>query len=351
MRILIVGSDEVWSLERIYKKHLRELGIDVELFPIQSYFYQYYYSHVVNKIFYRLGVSSIIQKLNDQLLQFAVNFKPELIWVFKGMEITPGTINKLKQLGVLVVNFNPDSPFIFSGKGSGNKNVVKSLPLYDLYLSYDRQICNKIRNDFNLPSEILPFGYELPAGLQNEFSETKELVKMCFIGNADKYRIEFLKKVSSKIPIDVFGHGWDQAAVGKNITAAAPVYGNDFWKVLFRYRIQLNLMRPHNPNSHNMRSFEIPGVGGIGLYPDTPDHRDFFGEFGIAHLYTDVDDCISKAEKIFEWSTAQAQEFRLRARALSVQNGYEYSSRTKQFLAIVTKYSQQRRNSKTENKL
>ena len=54
------------------------------------------------------------------------------------------------------------------------------------------------------------------------------------------------------------------------------VESSDFWKVLRKYRVQLNLMRPHNLDSHNMRSIEVPAVGGIGLFPDTPDHERFF---------------------------------------------------------------------------
>ena len=44
-------------------------------------------------------------------------------------------------------------------------------------------------------------------------------------------------------------------------------------------------MRIHNPDSHNMRSFEVPGVGGIMVAPDTKEHRIFF-EVGKEIFYS-----------------------------------------------------------------
>ncbi|HEY6435970.1 MAG TPA: glycosyltransferase, partial [Ignavibacteriaceae bacterium] len=113
------------------------------------------------------------------------------------------------------------------------------------------------------------------------------------------------------------------------------VYGDDFWKVLYRYRVNLNLMRPHNPSSHNMRSFEIPGVGGIGLFPDTPDHKDYFEREGIVFLSNTVQDCIARADEILSMPADQAKEFRKKARAVSLANGYDYLSRTKQAVKML----------------
>ncbi|HLY70820.1 MAG TPA: hypothetical protein VKR53_13905, partial [Puia sp.] len=139
-KILIVGSDQVWSIERIYLKYLAELGIDTELFAAQNLFYDYYKKSAFNKIVFRLGVSFIYNKINKLLVEKAHQYKPDVICIFKGMEIFPETIDKLKVKGCKVVNYNPDNPFIFSGRGSGNKNVKNSIGRYNLHFTYDKAV-------------------------------------------------------------------------------------------------------------------------------------------------------------------------------------------------------------------
>ena len=84
-----------------------------------------------------------------------------------------------------------------------------------------------------------------------------------------------------------------------------------------------------------MRSFEIPGVGGIGLYPLTNDHQEYFGNDGLAKLYSDTESCYSEACLLMNLSSQEAMAMRNNARRLSLEKGYDYLSRTKQFLAGV----------------
>jgi spore maturation protein CgeB len=84
----------------------------------------------------------------------------------------------------------------------------------------------------------------------------------------------------------------------------------------------------HNPTSHNMRTFEVPGIGGILLAPDTEEHRLFFTHEKEVFLYTDVDDCVTQINKIIGLSKEKADNIRFEARKRSVQSGYSYKDRT-----------------------
>ncbi len=337
-RILIVGSDEKWSLERIYIKHLNELGVKTSHYPAQSIFYNYYYKGIFNKLLFRFGLSRIFQKISAGLAERVKEFKPDLIWFFKGMEITPDTLRQLRDQGYFLVNYNPDNPFYFSGSGSGNKNITASIGLYNLHLSYDRGIRDRIINEFKVPCEMLLFGFELSDKLYQECTQQKEVLKLCFLGNPDKERIEFIEKIAEKLPVDVYGNDWEKKVQHSNITCHGPVYEEGFWKTLYRYRVQLNLMRPHNPASHNMRSFEIPGVGGIGLYPNTPDHRDYWNGEEIIFLYDNITNCVEKAKLLLNMNSSEAAKIRERARLRSL-NSDSYKQRTKQVLTIFNNYT------------
>jgi spore maturation protein CgeB len=330
LRILLVGSDKVWSLERIYLKHLEELGVEVRLFAAQNIFYEYYGSGLINKLLFRTGFSSIYKKINQSLFQEVDNFSPDWILVFKGMEILPETLNQLREKGIRLANYNPDSPFLFSGRGSGNKNITNSIKLYDLHFSYDRAIQHRISTEYKIPCIRLPFGFELSESQYLKCLDEPEQSKVCFLGNPDKDRVIFLTALADDVLIDVYGHGWEKHIQHPKIKCLPAVFGDDFWKTLYRYRVQLNLMRPHNPASHNMRSFEIPAVGGIGLYPNTIDHLEYFQEKGIAYTYSNLDECKLMCAKLLAMNKTESDYFRKRAREQSVQLGYSYASRTKQ---------------------
>jgi spore maturation protein CgeB len=328
MKLLLVGSDHIWSLEKIYYKYLKELQVDLQFFPAQNYFYSYYNRSVLNKIIYRSGISGIINKINKQLREAILHFKPGIVWVFKGMEILPSTLEWMKTQNIILVNYNPDNPFIFSSVGSGNKNIKQSIFFYDLHFTYDHEIKKQLEMK-GCNTAMLPFGFDLNETLYKDCCNQKEIIKTCFLGNPDKHRADFLKSLAEKgLEIDIYGHHWDKFIHHPNVNLFAPVYGDDFWKTLYKYRVQLNLMRVHNNNSHNMRSFEIPGVGAIMLAPDTPDHRLFFEDNQEVYLFNDLLQCAKKIDNILILATDEANKIRHAARDRSLNSGYAYEKRT-----------------------
>jgi len=331
-RILIVGSNQVWSLERIYFKHLQSLGHEMELFAAQDQFYSYYGKGFINKLIFRSGLSNIYRGINEELIKKVNEFNPELIWVFKGMELLPSTLKQIKVHGAILVNYNPDNPFLFSGRGSGNINITRSMDSYHAHFTYDRNIQQTIIKKYKLPCYLLPFGFELSSELYYDCTQQEEVLKLCFIGNPDAERIKILEQLAEFLPLDVYGNHWEKYTTNKNITSNPPVYGVEFWKTLYRYRVQLNLMRPHNPNSHNMRSFEVPAVGGIGLFPDTIDHKEYFYNAGMVYLFSNTKSCIYEATSILNLAPDKAKEKRIHAHKASWEKEYDYLDRTKQFL-------------------
>lgn len=334
-KVLLVGSDQVWSIERFYLKYLRQVGVDAELFAIQDDFFKYYQSGILNKIQVRLGLSDIYRTLGKLLLSKFHSWKPQVVWVFKGMEVLPSVIKEMHKTDCIVVNYNPDNPFIFTGRGSGNTNVTRSIPLYHLHLTYDNQIAKLLQDRYSVRTSILPFGFDLPTEIYEESLNEKEIIKVCFVGNPDPDRASFIQKLAGKISIDVYGNGWNNHINHTNATIYEPVYGTEFWKVLRRYRVQLNLMRIHNPDSHNMRSFEIPAIGGIGLFPKTVDHVTYFKPGEEVFVYNDFEQCVSVAQQLLSLNEVEANLIRNKARSRSVNSGYSYRDRTQQLIQIL----------------
>lgn len=335
MKLLIVGSDKVYAIENFYVKYLQEQGCEVSLLPAQSLFYDYYHGSLLNKIIFRSGLSGILMKINRQFIMKVEELKPDCIFVFKGMELFPESLQWAKQRNVKLVNYNPDNPFIFSSRGSGNINVKNSIALYDLHLTYHKEVKREIDNTFHITTEILPFGFDVADELLIKCEEQDEVIKACFLGNPDRYRGRFLQQLAAKgIELDVYGNNWNKFVDHSNIKIFGPVMADDFWLTLRKYRVQLNLSRPHTLDTHNMRSFEIPGIGGIQLAPQTTDHQTYFENGKEIFLYTDVDDCSAQVKKILDMQYNEADKIRNQARQRSLESHYSYRDRA----ALALKY-------------
>ena len=333
MRILVAGANSQYAIEIPYVKYLREQkGIErVDFFEAQNIFLEYYQRGWIQKIAFRSGLSSIYIQINGRLQELLRKLTPDVLLVFKGMEIFPETIRFAKQLGVRTVNYNPDNPFLFTGKGSGNSNITRSIGLYDLHFSYDRVIQQRIENEYRIKCVLLPFGFELDDALFEKCQVETNVNRVCFLGNPDKSRVDFLRQLAEhKIPIDVYGNNWSSWVDKSQIRIYNAVYGDEFWITLRRYRVQLNLMRIHNPNSHNMRTFEIPAVGGIQLAPDTPDHQDFFEPGKEIFLFSNVSECVAQARHLLSLNRNREHVIRINARKRSLASGYRYLNRAEQ---------------------
>jgi spore maturation protein CgeB len=325
----MVGSDHVWSLERVYLKHLLLQGVTAELYPAQNIFYAYN-SGLANKLKLRAGISGIYRHINSQLRQRVGVFKPDVVWVFKGMEVMPETLEWMKEKGIYIVNYNPDNPFIFSGRGSGNKYVTDSIALFDLHFTYNLEVKKRLEEQYGLRTAFLPFGFELEDAVFGIASREPEMLRACFLGNPDAHRASaIIKLLDAGIPIDLYGNNWSRFVPrhpnGRQFPA---VYAEEFWKTLRKYRVQLNLMRVHNEDSHNMRSFEVPGSGGIMLAPATTEHRLFFRNGEEAFLFGREEECIRMAKEILSLDSGAAGKIREDARKRSLGSGYTYAART-----------------------
>lgn len=313
-KIIIVGSDHPAALELIYMDILRKQGIQVQIFPAQTLFLQFYNRSLFHKIIYRLGLSLILNRIQARLKQFIIAEKPTVVFVFKGMEIKPKTLTWIKSQGILLYNYNPDHPFIFSGRGSGNQYVTKSVSLFDFYFSYASDVVLELKKR-GVKSNVIPFGFDSDGFEYKVLKKADEIVKVCFLGNADKFRALFINELATLgLDIDVFGENWNEYKMNTGVTISSAKYGLDFWLTLQKYAVQLNLLRPHNYTTHNMRSFDIPGAGGIMLAPHTDDHARFFQDQSEVFLFQDVDDAFRICQQVLGITFEERQQLRKTAR-------------------------------------
>lgn len=335
MKILIVGSQKTWAIEKFYIKEL-SISHDVDIFEAHGIFLDYYHKNIFHKLLYRLNISPILKKINRDLLSQCLKKHYDLIWVFKGMEIFPKTLKKLKSLGSTLINYNGDHPFEHFSRGSGNKNVIKGFPLYDHHFTYSKQILKEIQKRSSVPVTWLPFGHSI-AQLPCPKHDSQSL---CFIGNPDKERVRLIKTLSKeRIPIYLYGNNWKtHLQETKSLKIYPAIYKDDFVKITQKHRLQLNIFRAHNNNSHNMRTFEMPALGSIMLAPFSEEHRELFEENKEAFFYQNDRECIEKTKAILQFNQDDAYKIKLAAYQRSTSSSYSYKDRAKIVLKTVSEH-------------
>jgi spore maturation protein CgeB len=303
-------------------------------------------SRAYYRVLNRFYPSRLVDKADTVFLQQVEEFKPTIILIFKGMEISSRSLKKVKAMGIKLVNYNFDHPFKFFSAGTGNRFVKEAIPWYDLHITYSAAIERELQKEYNVKTALLPFAYSLANGEFEEIlkDDRPEINRACFVGNPDHLRVVVIQKlIKEGIPLDVYGFGWEKHFESdESITIYPPKkaysYWPDqleFWKVLRQYRVQLNFLRPHNEDSHNLRSFEIPAAGGIMLAPDSTEHRTYFTPDKEIFLFKDFGSCLEKCRMIMNFAPEKVAEIRLAARKRSVESNYSYEHRTRQLLEIL----------------
>lgn len=339
--IMSMAKNPLYLAHHYYRGLERIIGSDA----ICGYYHnddfnRVYQKNILSKIQHRLLPNQLFGRISMNLEELAEKHQPDTILIFKGMEVLPSTLKKLRSKNIRLVNYNLDHPFEFHSRGSGNKNVLNAIELYDLHISYSKKIINDLKSKYpRVKTAWLPFGFALEDSLFDSFKyKEEEINALCFVGVADKPRCEFVRKIlKGGFPIHVYGHGWNEMLESSpNLTVFGGVYNDDYWKTLHRYRVQLNLFRTHNEESHNMRSFEVPAVASIMLAPRTPEHLEFFTEGKEAFFFNNEEEAIKQTKNILSLPEEKALNIRKSARIRSINSGYAYEERAKQLFKILT---------------
>jgi spore maturation protein CgeB len=334
LKLLIVGSKSINSLENIYIKYLKLKEIDIYHIDLTDF---YSYSGIINKILYIISYRTLYNKANQELLNYVEKCNPNFIWVFKGVELKNTTLLTLREKKIKLIYYNPDHPFIRNSVSHGKNNVEKNISLYDIHFSYQSDLTTFINSKYNLPSYNLPFGYDLTNDEYSSINE-KEIKRVCFVGTPDKERVKLVNYlIKNKIPLDLYGNEWSRVIkFMPNVNVLPSVVNLEFYKTLFKYRIQLNLFRKHNFGSHNMRFFEIPAVGGVQLSNFSCEASDFFEEGKEIFFFKTKSDLIKKIHTILNYDEGIINEIRIAARNRSLTSKYSYQNRTNYFYNIIT---------------
>jgi hypothetical protein len=252
--------------------------------------------------------------------QLASRGPADLSVVVKGPLLDRSSVDYLRiRLGSPVACWNPDNPFdsTLSNCGAG---IPKTISAYDYYITWAQDVADHLSAAARRVI-VIPFAWD-PALMPPSPGQGVAADRIVFIGTATRERVSCLRSLARMRPM-VFGTGWPRL---EGVDIRPPVRGFAFSQIAGEARWNLNLLRPQNARSHNMRSFELVGAGGTQVAPLTDDHRRFLGSDGQTVLFSNR----QELESILRSDPGERP-----LRPADVLHGHTYADRIHQLLQII----------------
>jgi hypothetical protein len=266
--ILIVGEPAEGGLRNSLVGAFRHCGCTVTVFDLGRWVPRGLASAVYRWPMLGIGFLRVFRRSLDEL---ADTTPADLVIVMKGALLNSRSIELLRvRFGSPVVCWNPDSPFDYaiSNRGGG---IPRTITAYDAYITWAEDVAECLER-FVSCIFVVPFAWD-PSIIRETAGSGEAQDRVVFIGTASRERTEQLKRLAHLRPV-VYGNRWPRI---DGIDLRPPVKGREFSKVVGEARWNINLLRPQNALSHNMRTFELVGAGGSQIAPATEDHRNFLG--------------------------------------------------------------------------
>lgn len=340
MRILLIGSFRQIALERIYAYNLRLLGHEVIELETFMGFHDGTET-ITGKIWHKLTLPLIRQRINKIIIQAYLKAKPDIVLIFKGEDITSESLEILKLEKAILVNFNPDHPLFFEKENEASNNIRQNVAKYDLYLTYSESIARQLRTR-NIYSQSIPFGYDdrLIKALKSNCACRNAYL---FVGAWDRERANWLSMLPRDIDLEIYGNqDWSIRSRAGN---AIDDHFQNKYLLTDKYagmvatsKGVINLLRPQNfrEQSHNMRTFEVPGYGGVLLAQRTEEQMACFVEDEEA-VFFDTQEELNDKLVFLNDRPELIKRIKVKARERSVKSGYSYHSRTVKLENLLTK--------------
>jgi spore maturation protein CgeB len=276
-KILLAGETGNHCLEMSYYEAFLSLGHEVRLFDTRKAIRRYARAGSLGFQVHRfLPVDAWIKKANKDLVNTAREFKPDLILVFTGAEILPGTFAYLRTVLHSTICWYWADPL-----PNLSRYICGSLPVTDIVFSYSETSLPVFLQLGARKTSWLPFAGDLTAHHREPSGRVVYDWDISFIGSWRPEREKVLQLIHQHWPdfrIRVAGPYWHRCTYKpiKKIASARPVSGSEFADIVSRSFLNLNVMDDSNYPSVNMRFFEILAAGGAELCSASPEMQRVF---------------------------------------------------------------------------
>lgn len=340
-RILIIGPFAPGQLPESYARAFERLGYEVVRFDSDRAYFEAGRG-AGNRVVRRALRRVFWNRMNLNTVQIVRSERPAWILAVKGAYLHPGTIRRVRrEMGVPFANYYADNPYCgvpWNPRKSSTqrRDLIDALREYTCVWIWERGMVTRLAGD-GVTAAYLPFGIDPDISQPVQAAPCAECGQshaVVFIGQHSDKRAAHVTAIR-RHTVALWGSRWDRAAAGvdgRHVMHRCSAFGIDCARLYSSAAVSLNVVDDLNLPGHNMRTFEIPGSGGLMLSTYAAEQAEFFPENEAALYYRDPDELDDKIERVMN---DPAWAGRLRQRALSIAAQHHYTERAKVIAAAL----------------
>ena len=328
-RLLIIGAMADGALEHWYAAAFRSLGVEVALFDPERILVRSRPVRIMTRPLRSLDHLLVGRELDRY---FAKPQAWDVVLVFKGLFMSASALATVKRLapGAQWFCFDPDSPFE-AGSGTSSRHIRECIPLYDRYFIWSRGLVSTLAEHGCRHPSYLPFGFDDAQHIPAVEMDPSLCDAISFVGTYDRQRADLLESIAD-LPLRIFGSGWHRLPLWSPLRRKSfgpPVLGAELRRVVTSSLACINMLRPQNVGSHNMRTFEVPAMGGLMVTSRSAEQQEFFPEGEACLMYEGKSELRAVLQRLVRREIDTAA---IRAGALKRVCGHSYRERARVIL-------------------
>lgn len=303
MRILVAADGHGGEIyDAAIARALTDEGHTVERFCWKDYFKNYQYAdryptdgNRFKSIYYRLQnkltFGPAVVKLNRELVRTAKDFKPEMVFVYRGTHVWPRTLKQLRAAGAVVMGYNNDDPFSGRYPRYFWRHFLRGILQYDHIFSYRWKNLADYRAGGMKRVSLLRSYYLAERNFPSPRVVKRYDCDVIFIGHFedDGRDRALLALAEAGVNVKLFGTEWQKSKLYGRLLArlgeVKPLYGADYNAALGSARMALVFLSKLNNDTYTRRCFEIPATGTTMVAEYTDDLAENLFAEGVEAVY------------------------------------------------------------------
>jgi spore maturation protein CgeB len=295
-KVLVIGPLNQTALAESYARAFERLGMEVVRFDSERALMQAS-RFTGNRILRRALRPVLWDAVNREAVEVAQRVGPALIFAVKCSFFHPETIQQIrKSVAVPLVNHYPDHPYIGirwdpREASTLRRDLIEVLRQYTIVWMWERSLVERLQRD-GVEAKYLPFAVD-PEVSRPQSGDEGLHCEAChfthdvaFVATYARARYAEVAAVR-KHTIAIWGNNWPQKwrTLSGQHRAHPPVWGSAVGDIYARAAVSLNVLNAENLGGPNMRTFEIPGSGGVMLARYSAAQDELFPENEAAVYY------------------------------------------------------------------
>jgi len=240
-------------------------------------------------------------------------FRPDILFVYKGVFVTTGTLSFARSHQCKLVLFYPDVSMSAHGA-----NIPKAIPMYDLVFTTKTFGINDLSSKYGVKNAFfIPHGFDPDIHRKLEVTGEEHAIFGCdvsFVGNWSPKKEKWLAYLKEKMPdinMKIWGDQWGMAApILKSSIQGRPVLGDLYALAIQCSTINLGILSEQVTGASSgdlitSRTFHIPAASGFMLHERNEESVQYYKENEEAAFFDGPDELVSKVADFMSDDTAR----------------------------------------------